>query len=274
VTEKPSSPESDDYKPQRRFVVRGQVRRAGRPVVGAGVEVYEQHMRGRKLLGTTTTGDDGHYERDYSKAELSRPGRPEAGLVVRVVERKGQVLVESAVLFNAGPDETVDLLIGESRSAQSEYDRLIEDLTPLLGEVPRHDLSGPDAAFLAGQTGWDAQFITWLGDSARRHREADSIPESIFYGLFRQRMPTAIPELVARDLLILRELLERSSQAGIIPVLSSAELDQAIERLRALRVELYAETGRAGPGVSGRPARRGSPQQRQAAHRRRVAGRS
>ena len=246
MTKKPSSPKNAGPKRPRRFVVRGQVRRAGRPLVDVAVELYEQRVSDRKLLGKCVTDDVGRYERHYTEDDLSRQGQ-QGALVVSVVDGKGHVLVESAVIFNARPEETVDLAIGEGRGLQSEYDRLVESVTPVLGDVPRHAIADAEATFLSGQTGWDAQYISWLGDSARRHREADAIPESIFYGLFRQRMPTAIPDLVAGELLILREMLERSSQTSIIPFLSNEELDQAIERLRSLKADLTLK-----PATSGR----------------------
>jgi hypothetical protein len=63
----------------------------------------------------------------------------------------------SAIIFNAKPDETIDLVV--PLEDPSEYEALDEKVTPLLGKTPltdlREDAKHQDVSFLAGGTGHD-----------------------------------------------------------------------------------------------------------------------
>src|ERR1044072_756730 len=82
-----------------------------------------------------------------------------------------------------------------------------------------------------------------IAESARRNVQAPSIPQSAFYGLFRQGLPTVLLDLLKNEIPLLRAALEKSSNEAIIPQLSSAQLDQIATDLRILKAGLMLQTG-------------------------------
>ena len=144
-----------------------------------------------------------------------------ADLRVRAYDAAGRELASSPILFNAGQEEFVDLVVGgEAYRGPSEYEQLVTLLTPLvqglsfdqLAEDDKHQ----DVTFLASETGEDGEHIAFL-ILAHRHQKKTQLPPEIFYGLFRQGMPTALPALVAQSPDILRRALIGAVDANIIP---------------------------------------------------------
>ena len=221
---------------QGEFVVRGQVRgRDGAPVSRAVVNAFDKDLRSEQPLGKPATTDAlGRYEIPYSAAEFRRTEKRRADLIVRAFDAAGNSLASSDIIFNSVPDETVDLHVAGS-AGPSEYDTLVREVAPLLGGVRLDELTHEDVAFLAGETEFDAQLITWFAESARCHIEADSIPQSAFYGLFRQNFSTLLKDLFEQDMAALRAALQRSSEEGIVPRLTADELDAIVERLQAVK---------------------------------------
>jgi hypothetical protein len=122
----------------------------------------------------------------------------------------------------------------------------VNEITPLLNGVAQAALTVDDVSFLSGETGFDATWITLLAESARRNVQANTIPQSAFYGLFRQGLPTDLEELLENEISLLRAALESSSNEAIIPQLSSAQLDQIADNLRILKASLLLQPGAPG----------------------------
>src|SRR6185369_13261512 len=132
-------------------------------------------------------------------------------------------------------------------------------LTTLLHGIPQKDLTGEDISFLAGETGIDAAILTLIAESARRNAQASRIPQSAFYGLFRQGFPTVLEDLLQNEISLLRAALESSSNDAIIPQLSSAQLDQIANDLRELKASLLLQTGGSTPSLGDLLANSGLP---------------
>lgn len=221
------------------YRVRGTVRHSdGRPVPHVTVKAFDRDMRWEEHLGHTKTTESGLYEITYRYDKFQRSEKGLADLVVRVCDEKNNELASSQIIFNANQDVVVDLsLPGADSRGPSEFDSLVRDITPLLRDVPQQDLTEEDIAFLTADTGIDRRYIQWLVESARRHVETDIVDQFIFYGLFRQNLPSALDDLLALDLLTLREALEKSSQEHVIRYLSGEEMDAIIVTLRALQAD-------------------------------------
>ncbi|MDP1948655.1 MAG: neuraminidase-like domain-containing protein [Nitrospirota bacterium] len=233
------------------YRVRGTVRHSdGRPVSHVIVKAFDRDMRWEEPLGHTKTTESGLYEIPYTYDKFQRSEKGLADLVVRVCDEKNNELASSQIIFNAKKDVAVDLTLPSADSrGPSEFDSLVRDITPLLRDVPQQDLTEEDIAFLTADTGIDRRYIQWLVESARRHVETDIVDQFIFYGLFRQNLPSALDDLLALELLTLREALEKSSQEHVIRHLSSEEMDAIIALLRALQAD-HATT----QGGEGEPA--------------------
>src|SRR5438876_5763133 len=168
----------------RQFVVKGQIRLAdGSPLVGAIVRAFDKDLRSEERLNETKTDKDGHYEITYTSAQFRRAEKGSADLIVRVFNTSGSLLAASPIIFNARPEETVDLVIrAEEYRGPSEYERLIEELTPLLEDIKIEGIERPtlidkiadlkedeghqEITFLAGETGKDLQHTSFLVLSA------------------------------------------------------------------------------------------------------------
>ena len=209
----------------------------GTPLVGALVSAYDKDLRNYEQLGEqATTGQTGRYEITYTAEQFSRAEKGSADLTVRVIPGPGMPEVSSTVIYNAQPVETVNVTVGGEYRGPSEYDELIRELTPARQDVPLHELTAEDVTFLAGDTGQDAQRITWLAESAKRHQEADNIFPQVFYALFRQNLPTELRGLLANDLDVLRRALETSSHDNIIVDIRPNELEHIMANLQQLKV--------------------------------------
>src|SRR3989440_2077256 len=249
----------------KQFVVTGQIRQAdGSPLVGGVVRAFDKDLRSENQLNETTSAKDGHYEITYTSAHFRRAGKQSADLVVRVFNASGSLLAASPIIFNARPEETVDLVIRvEGYRGPSEYERLILELIPLLEDVEiagverptlidkiadlKEDEGHQEITFLAGETGKDPQHISFLVQAAVLAKETggaldgstkiNSVLPEAFYGLFRQNLPTDFPSLLAYPSQVLRGALENALRANIIPAKLSNQIDSIIEGLKEQAVE-------------------------------------
>lgn len=224
------------------FVVRGQIRQTdGSLLVGAIVRAFDRDLRSEQLLGETTTDKDGRYEITYTANKFRRAEKKSADVIVRVFSKKGQELVSSKIIFNAKPVETVDLVIGGGEYRRpSEYERLVAELTPVLQGIPladlKEDTDHQDFTFLTGETGENRQHIEFLALAARLGKETE-LPPEVFYGLFRQNLPTKLSALLSQHPQVLRHALEVALRDNIIPARLNGQIDTILERLKQLIVK-------------------------------------
>src|SRR5262249_8900096 len=144
----------------------------GSVFVGGFVSAVDKELRSETPLGAAITDQDGRYEISYTSAQLGQDEKPRADLIVRVfsappllqtfsaasaelpaaaVSRAlttGPVtigpapLATSAVIFNAPPVATVDLMIGGGVYAgPSEYEQLAAAITPALQDLNPAELA-------------------------------------------------------------------------------------------------------------------------------------
>ena len=251
-----------NHEHPNKFIVLGQVfDAAGQPLKDLTVRAFDKDLRSEQLLKEDKkTNQDGEYSVFYESKDFGDFEKDRADLFVRVLNAAGTtVLATSPIIFNAGKFEIVNFTIGEAHGL-SEFGRFVAEITGLLrGGITQKDLTGEDISFLAGETGIDAALLTLLAESARRNVQASSIPQSAFYGLFRQGLPTVLEELLKNEISLLRAALESSSNEAIIPQLSSTQLDQIANDLRILKASLLLQTGGDTPslgdllGTSGLP---------------------
>lgn len=240
-------PEPEPVEERQPFTVRGQVHQAdGSPLVGGIVRAFDKDMRNEEPLGEATTDNDGHYEIQYTADQFRRTEKKSADLIVRVFNRDGSPLVSSPIFFNAPPVATVDLVIGGGEiRGPSEFERYVAELTPVLQGVPfaelrededREDNRIQDVTFLTGETGINPLHIAFVVIAHRLARQTD-LPPEVFYGFFRQNLPTRLPALLSQHPQVLRRALETAIRDNIIPARLSNELDNIPARLQELIVE-------------------------------------
>lgn len=229
------------------FVVRGVVRRAtGGAVAEALVQAFDRDLRSEQLLGEQFSGADGGYSIRYGPDQFRRAEKLAADLVVRAIDRQGQLLAESAIVFNAGPETAIDLVVGGAEfRGPSEFELLADELRPLLEELApaelREDDEHRDLSFLSGETGRDPQQLARFA-IAHRLRDQTDLPAEVFYGLFRGNLPTELGALLAQSPEVQRRALARALADNFIPA-SIGELDPIVERLKQLSVRQAVAKG-------------------------------
>ncbi|MEJ2563702.1 MAG: hypothetical protein P8Z42_13595 [Anaerolineales bacterium] len=111
TTTKKKSPKTKDEP----WIVKGRVTGAdGKPASGLIVRLYDKDRRYDDLLGVVTTDDAGNYEITYRTQDFKEGLEPGADLYLTVEDIDGNELYssESAVRFNAGKQETIDVQLG------------------------------------------------------------------------------------------------------------------------------------------------------------------
>ncbi len=230
------------------FLVQGQARHAdGTSLPGLTVRAYDKNLRAEDfLLGEKDTNMEGHYEIPYTANQFRQFEKPRADLFVTVFNADGSPLETSAIRFSAEAVETIDFVIdGEEYRGVSEYERLMIELSPLLRDVQKTDLTKEDILaelteedirFLAGRTGIDPQQIEWLVKSTGLARETE-LPAEVFYGWFRQDLPTDLSALLDQSSDRLYRALDSALRNNIIPASLRDQVEEILNKLPSLKAE-------------------------------------
>ncbi|MGH8542927.1 MAG: neuraminidase-like domain-containing protein, partial [Gammaproteobacteria bacterium] len=233
-----------------KFVVRGTVRfEDGSPSIGVVVLAFDRDMRHEELLGEAETDENGAYDIPYSRDQFHRAEKKRADLQIRVMDDNGSEIAASDIVFNAEPIQTIDLTLTSDQvrgiPGTSEWERYLEELIPLIENVPLAELEDEELQFLSRETGIHEEHLRFvrLDGEWRQQRDLD---RAVFYGLLRQGLPTSYRRLLAEKSARLREALEASIEQNMIPVHMS-DVDSVLERLEELAVEAAFEADNEAP---------------------------
>src|SRR5207302_3721397 len=163
------SPRPDRGPGSTRFLVSGTIRRSdGAPLPSVAMRAFDRVLRSETELGETTSDNSGHYEIAYTDGPLGRLGKARADLMVRAYAADRSLLAESATIFGAEANVTIDLTAPPSAvKAPSEYESLMAALTPALRGVDAADLQDSDVDFLARATGLPPERLGAVALAAR-----------------------------------------------------------------------------------------------------------
>lgn len=224
-------------------IVHGTVRHAtGFPLAGLTARAFDRDMRAEVLLGQAVTDEDGNYQITYDAGQL-HPGKTSADLVIRVLEpdttaegqgnEGGEELVVSGIVFNAAPQQTIDIEIGSRKFLASEYERYLAELAPLMKEALLQELIDEDLSFLHGKTGIPHAHLDDLRMDAQLSFQ-HGLPPGAVYGLLRQELPSTLQRLSAEGHVRLREAFTTSLAHHLIPAKLAAQLDHVIKQVLSL----------------------------------------
>ncbi|WP_322756069.1 neuraminidase-like domain-containing protein, partial [Frankia sp. Cas3] len=205
----------------------------GAPAAGLGVRLHQLEFGGRSTpLANAVALESGDYTLTYPA-----PGRTLTVEVRALGPADAEVALSAPVTVPPGAAVThVDLVAAADLvSAGPEYQRLMADLAPWVGEPSslagtREDDRRRDLSALRGATGWDARLIALAATAQRLAQDqAVGLPAEGLYGLFRAGLP-ADQHLLARaapaDVSVaLRNLVT----AGIV-AMTDAEIEQFTQR--------------------------------------------
>jgi len=237
------------------FIVKGQIRYAdGSRLIGSLlVRAFDKDLRHEQWLGEQYTNAEGYYKITYTRAQFHRAEKKSANLIIRVFNKyEKEPLIASGITFHAKPLKTINLTLeAQEYQGLSEYEQFIAELAPLLEDIDqptliekladlKEDENHQEITFLASETGLNAEYITFLVQAAKLHQKTDLYPE-VFYGFFRQNLPTDLPSLLIRSSQELRIALETALRNHIIPTRFREELEQILQQLPALIVQQAIE---------------------------------
>lgn len=272
------------------FTVRGQVRQAdGKPLPGVSVSAFDRDLRSEQPLGNATTDAEGRYEIHYTAEQFRRAEKAAADLIFRLskdgvaltnftVADESGVSLETLsirdatgnatsiqIKFNAAPKQVVNFQLSDSTGLPSEYERLVQELLPLLDEidVPGAPTPSPvaklallqpeDIDFLSKETSINRQRIEFLAVAARLQQQATTpdgtVPAEAFYGLAREGLPTNLATLGTRGQKERSDAIEQALKDNIIPDALRTTLPNILERLDRLSVAQALQT----PPTEGQP---------------------
>jgi len=166
---------------------------SGKPLAGLVVRASDVDLRSEQSLGEVVTDEAGHYEIRYRPQQFLRAEKGSADLAVRVYNVQGQLLYEPGldkVLFNAPPIAVIDIQLDTGdQPVESEFEKILADLRPLLVEIPiadlREDDQTHDITFLFRETGWSVDRLEHMVVSFRLKNRAEIRPD-FFYALLRE----------------------------------------------------------------------------------------
>jgi peptidoglycan hydrolase-like protein with peptidoglycan-binding domain len=268
----PAATPADSTPPLR---VHGQVTSGGIPVSGVGVTVADMDVQGFDGLNQNPafTDKDGNYNISYEASQFQLAEKGTADLVFvlfapqgmnpgfikkftgkrgdgtqlqQIALPLGNLDLNSPILFNAGPDEIINLDISPAEGVlASEYERLLAEVGPLLVRVnvpnnpnptvfDRLALLGPsDLDFLAGETGKSR--TKWLNLSTAVQLSqgpfGNDVDPAIFYGLFAEGFPLDLPSLAKKSSVDLAQALEKACDDNIIPAAERALIVNSVSIL-------------------------------------------
>jgi hypothetical protein len=183
--------ENDVSDDEDLYEVEGQIAGpAARPLDGARVVVWWQHIRERRELASGHSSDDGRYRIRYRVPEDT------TAPVLLVVEAFSDDLPAplTSDLLRAQPTLQVDLHF--EPADQSQWANLIRGIEPLLDGLSLTDLvedsSHQDISFLAQELGRDTETIMRVAIAAR-FGVIFKIPSPACYAFLAQHVPAGLP---------------------------------------------------------------------------------
>ena len=217
----------------------------GQPLAGATVKAFDKDLRREKPLGIAITDNQGAYRIPYTATRLARAEKKCADLLVRVYSKTGALLGASAVKFNAGQTETVDLVVPPppAEPEPAEYGQLLAALAPVLQELPPAELNADDIQFLlnelAGVPMVNPRRLDLLAQGARL-ANATHLPPQFFYAIARQRqlpLPLTLDAFLSLDAASARQALVQAGDAHIIAALDKTTLDGVVVRFEQVKLQ-------------------------------------
>lgn len=226
------------------FTVRGKVCYAdGEIIPGLIVKAFDKDLRNEQLLGQSSRSNDGSYQINYSETQFRNSEKGSADLLIRACIGS-KVLAESPIKFNAKATEVIDLQISKpSEQIPSEYQTVLDTITPLLDGARLEELTDEDISFLVNDTNVDKARIAALSKAAKLATVID-IKQEVLYGLARKGVPIeGSDELLSRPLSQIEQVLEDARKENLISrrkglnSASPVQFDPAIAKLKEKLVD-------------------------------------
>jgi hypothetical protein len=197
------------------------------------VRAFDKDLRSVQLLGKCITGKKGEYSIGYSPDKFCRAEKKSADLFIEVSDSKTPALLvaKSDVLYNAPQKAQIDCLVD---FGFSEYERYLAIIEPVREGVELQKMTKEDIVFLEKETEISKEHLEYLVTARKTGFETDIYPE-VFYGLYRQGLPTDIAGLLSNEEDTLKKSLLTSINENIISQKFESEIIDILNKLFELR---------------------------------------
>ncbi|MEM9461011.1 MAG: neuraminidase-like domain-containing protein [Myxococcota bacterium] len=232
------------------FVVSGRVLDGrGQPRGGGIISLMRLDVGQSTSLGIVTADNTGAFSITYAGSESSIPAAPRLDLQLIAYDELNVEIGRTPVIFDPAPDLRIDIITAEAYEGRSEYARIEQALTDVIGDVAPHQLTAADLELVAKRAEiYPLHLAKYI--QAARLAEGRIVGAPTFYALLRAELPAELPALLARAPGELGEALTRAYEENLIspPADSdtSAAVDAQVTALRALIV-----SGSMAPAASG-----------------------
>ncbi len=249
-TPKPEPTDPEISSEDNVFVVFGQVLLANQqPVTGLKVVAFDRDLRSEELLGESDTDNNGNYRINYTLTGFNNTETSTANLIMKAFNSVGTLLVESEIFFNVARVQLINLVLtAENNIRPSQYEILIDVITPLLGQVRISELTNEDILFLVKKTGHSYNYIALLADDAWLAART-GMPRSVFWGLgvilnekekegqikSRQFPIFNYNDLLEMPLKNFTKSMETILEKGLIPAILKDQFDNISTRFEELK---------------------------------------
>jgi hypothetical protein len=204
-----------------------QRRLEGRVVFENGLPAEQLNLRLYRLdfggagtqLSETKTRELGLYTLPFDLG-----GKP-ADLEIRAIDASGSETSLSKRIHDLGNEARVIVNLVAPAKLQplaTEYQRLVADLTPHIGEMKalasaQENAERQDLTLLNRATGWDARLIALASNTEKLNQDPDlQLPEEAVYGLLRAGLPSEKLQLAQVDAEFVEQALKNVREAGIV----------------------------------------------------------
>lgn len=230
---------SEDWGiPAKAFLVSGHATQPdGDKEADMVVKAFNKRLRTEDLLGEKVTDNDGYYKIEYYPPSSLTTEQEGIDLIVRAFDQAGQEIAASPIIFNAGEEEKVNLVIGgKEYIGPSEYKKFLSTIEPLLQGIAIINLSEEEVSYVSGKTGISREYIDFLVEAAKLSLKT-GLPPEVFYAFFRQDLPTSLSGLLDQNIQLLRMALETAVHRNIIGLKHGELIDTYIKRIEELIIE-------------------------------------
>jgi hypothetical protein len=202
---------------------------------GYAVRAAHVDLRMRTAIGSNLTDAEGRYQIAYDPVALSLPSP--LHVQVEVLSPAGDVLATSAVRFNAGPREVIDLQV-DANGKLSEYEKISAPLRLVMAALADPSLTQDDVPFLLNRVAalvpppvalpavTEERVRLWVDSEALA--TATRLPASFFYGIARAgelKAPLTLASFTALKDTRLRSALQTAGDKGVIALLPFEEVE-------------------------------------------------
>jgi len=198
-------------------------------------------LRHQQLLGSSKTGEDGHYSISYASSQLRRPVKGTADLyVVAQGDQSDTPIAQSSITFSSDENAQVDLRVGGADLiGKSEFGALVKAITPTLDGVSVGDLvedsDHQDITYLVGETGVQRSQLLDLVPAYSIGAQI-GVEHRFLYGLFREGVSTDLTTLLRSPKPTILGALDSAVADNIIAA-TDAEISSAADELAKAAVD-------------------------------------